>query len=208
LGPEASSQNDKAVAPATTTPSPASCVKSLSPGCGPLVWSSAVVNKPLTISFSHSPEHPVAGQLVTFKIVLDDPDDINLQVTGFYYGDASSPGGNPAAAPANSTGPACQAPHGSWPTPRSPGHGHREVIETYSYSLPGSYQVHFNASSGTDNGPCAAPDPYANSAMGQSQTLVVDPPPPPPTTTTTSTTLAPPPATTTTVATPTDAPQS
>ncbi len=206
FAPEVSEQNGKVATAPTTTPSPASCVKSLAPNCGPLVWSPPIVNRALNISFSYAPQHPSPGQLVTFKVVLDDPDDINVQLTGLYFGDGASPGGNPASPPANSTGPACQAPHGTWPAPAPRGHGHRELTETHTYTQPGSYQVHFTASSGTDNGSCAAPDPYANTAMGQSQTLIVNPPPPAPTTTT-STTVAPPPDTTTTTPAPPSSPQ-
>jgi serine/threonine protein kinase len=204
FGPEVANQNAKTATSDTTMPGVA-CIKSFSPACGPLVWTPPVVNRALTISITVSPSNPVPGQPVTFTIVLDDPDDTNLSVNGVYFGDPSSASGQ-ASAPANATGPSCPVPHGSWPAPAPNGHGHLRTQKVNTYLNPGTYQVHFTASSGKNT---CVPDPYASTAVSGVQTVVVSQPstspsttiPPttvpsptttlPPATTTTSTTAAP-----------------
>jgi serine/threonine protein kinase len=186
----------------TTGTTPPTCVKSYLPACGPLRYVPAVVNPALTVSFTYSPAHPQPGDQVTFTVVLDDPDDGNLQIQQQYYGievgGATSQLGAVGAGP---LGRGCQQPYGTWPPPPPGPHGHISKQTTYTYSAPGTYAVHFFATSGQAPASCATPDPYASSASSAVQNVTVDPPPPPPTTTTTSTTEPPPPPTTTTVAT-------
>ncbi|MDQ1364390.1 MAG: eukaryotic-like serine/threonine-protein kinase [Acidimicrobiaceae bacterium] len=187
--------------PATTVPVAAPCYQSYLATCGALVWSPAVTNRTLTVHVSYSPQHPIAGQPVTFTVVLDDPDDAhNLQIDGAYFGGAGGTAGAAARPSAISSSPGCQTPHGTWPPPKPGGAGHLERQLTNTYANPGTYQVHFTASSGQDVSPCFPPDPYAS--MGSAtQTVTVDAPAPPSTTTTT-TTEPPPVETTTTVAPP------
>jgi serine/threonine protein kinase len=185
--------------PATTVPVATPCYQSYLSTCGAVVWSPAVVNKALTVRFTYSPAHPVAGQQVTFVVAVDDPDDgHNLSIDGEYFGDRVGAAGSASRAGAVSTGAGCQTPHGTWPSPKSGGPGHLDRSITNTYANPGTYQVHFTASSGQDVSPCFPPDPYASMGQSATQTVTVDPPPPPPTTTTTSTTEPPPPDTTTT----------
>jgi hypothetical protein len=200
LGSEASNQPPKPGASTTTVPGAPGCVKSYAPNCGPVTWNPPVINKALTVSFTWSPQHPLPGQQVTFNVILNDPDANNLQIDGAYYGDSSGLGAGASAAPGNATGPNCQNPHGTWPAPKAtPGHLELQMIHTYTG--PGSYPVHFTASSGQNNGPCGLPDPYASTATGSAQTVGVDQPPPPPSTTIPpDTTTSIPPDTTTSVA--------
>jgi hypothetical protein len=165
-----------------------------------------VVNKPLTVAFTYTPANPNPGQTVTFKIVLDDPDDANgLQLDGTYFGDGASSGTGASAAVVPASG--CQAPHGVWPPPPPGPPGHLELTRTYTYTRSGTYPVHFSASSGIDAGPCVLPDPYASLAESAVQNVVVvDPPPPPPTTTTPPPSTTVPPAPTTTTPTKSSAP--
>jgi hypothetical protein len=187
--------------PTTAATPPQSCVRSYNPACGPLRWVPAPVNRPLTVSFFYSPSHPQPGDLVTFTVVLDDPDDANLQIQQAYYG--MEPGAitpQVGAVGASPVGRGCQTPYGTWPPPPPGPHGHTSKQLTYTYTSPGTYQVHFVATSGQSSGSCATPDPYASTGQSIVQNLTVDAPPPPPTTTTSTTQPPPPPDTTTTIA--------
>lgn len=173
------------------------CVKSFDPGCPVGRWEPQPRNQALTVSFKFSPAHPMPGQAVTFSVFLDDPDDLNLQIDAAYFGDEAGGSTTQPSAQASTARPGCPQPRGFWPPPAPGPHGHTTQQLTYAYPAPGSYQVHFTASSGQPKDPCTLADPYANSAFSSSQTVNVDSPPPPPTTTTT--TIEVPPDTTTTV---------
>jgi hypothetical protein len=57
----------------TTTTKP--CRNSYDPDCGAFYWlTSPGANAPMTFSVTYTPEHPKAGEEVTFHIVADDPD--------------------------------------------------------------------------------------------------------------------------------------
>ncbi|MDQ6614437.1 MAG: hypothetical protein M3083_06760, partial [Actinomycetota bacterium] len=203
LGPLAQGANAASGKPGeapTTTPS-MPCVKSFAASCGPMVWSPPVNNKPLTVTFSYFPQHPMPGQQVTFNVVLEDPDDTNLGINGEYFGDAAGAAAA-AAGTASTPGPSCPTFHGSWPPPGPGAKGHNELQVRHTYGSPGAYDVYFTASSGRVGGPCDLPDPYASAGMSAVVRVVVDPLPPPPTTTilTTTTTTPRPPTDTTTTA--------
>lgn len=177
------------------------CFQSYDPACGPFHWDPQPVNQPLTVAFWFTPANPMPGDVVTFDIVLDDPDDAqNLQIDAAYFGQEagnSAQAGTATAVVPSGTG--CQTPHGAW-TPPPPGpRGHTTKQMTYVYTTPGSYQVYFTASSGAGYNACAPPDPYANTGTSATETVTVTAPPPPSTTTTSTTVPAP--TTTTTVAT-------
>jgi len=184
----------------TTVPAPGmTCLKSYNPTCPPGRWDPQPRNQPLTVSFKFSPAHPLPGQLVTFSIVLDDPDNPqNLQIDAAYFGDEFGASTTIPPLHAPSAQPSCPQPRGFWPPPPPGPHGHTTQQLSYTYPAPGPYLVHFTASSGNPNDPCTLPDPYASTGFSSIQTVNVDSPPPPPTTTTT-TTQPPPPDTTTTV---------
>ena len=57
------------------TPGVKPCFKSFDPACPPPRWDPQPKNQPLTVTFRFDPQHPLPGQLVTFTIVLDDPDN-------------------------------------------------------------------------------------------------------------------------------------
>ncbi|HEX3541393.1 MAG TPA: serine/threonine-protein kinase [Acidimicrobiales bacterium] len=180
-----------------------SCVRSFdAAACGPFHWDPQPTNRPLTATFTYSPAHPQPGDLVTFNVTLDDPDDSHLALDSAFFGmDAGVPGAIGSAGLATMTPGNCKSPAGAWPPPAPGPHGHITIQESFRYTAPGNYPVHFTASSGGTTDPCALPDPYASTATSSTQTVVVaSPPPPPTTTTTTSTTLPPPTDTTTTVA--------
>jgi hypothetical protein len=201
-------ENAKNIAtPAPTAapyPGAASCLQSTNPACGPFRWAQAINNRPLTVSFTYSPQSPMVGQPVTFTIFVTDPDDANdLQIDGAYFGDESSIGGvegGVSATTANGPAAGCQTPYGTWTAPGPGVSGHLEKQMTFTYANPGPYQVDFTASSGQPAGACL-PDPYASTGQSAVQTVTVSSPPPPPatTTTTSSTTTVPAPTTTTTV---------
>ena len=80
------------VAPGSTTTSTLVCRNSQNPACGPLVWDPPPgPNQPLTIKVTVTPEAPRAGDVVTFHVVVDDPDGGNLQGYGdtIDYGDGT-----------------------------------------------------------------------------------------------------------------------
>ena len=174
------------------------CHNSDDPACGPFHWVTQPADAPLTVNFTYLPLDPMPGQLVTFSVVLDDPDDNqNLQIDAAYFGQEA---GNSAQAGATgglvAAGNSCATPHGAWTAPRPSGHGHLATTMTYMYTSPGNYQVSFTASSGASSNPCAPPDPYASTGTSATETVTVASPPPP-STTTTSTTAPPAPTTTT-----------
>ena len=192
------------VGPTTTIASATakSCVRSFDPTCGPFHWDPQPTNRPLTVTFGYTPAQPRPGDLVTFNVTLDDPDDNHLTIDTAYFGmDAGAPGALGSAGVATMTPGNCKSPAGAWPPPAPGPHGHTTIQESFRYTSPGSYPVHFTASSGGTTDPCALPDPYASTGTSITEmvSVVTPPPPPPPTTTTTSTTLPPPPVTTTSV---------
>ncbi len=186
------------------TPGVKPCFKSFDPACPPPRWDPQPKNQPLTVTFRFDPQHPLPGQLVTFTIVLDDPDNSqNLMIDGAYFGDdptaAATPGALGAASAQGTNGvPGCPAPRGTWPPPAPGPHGHTTKQLTYTYQAAGAFQVHFLASSGQSYDPCRLGDPYASKASSITQTLNVDQPPPPPTIPPTVPPTDPPPTTTTT----------
>jgi hypothetical protein len=131
----------------TTTPI---CGNSQDPACGPFRWDpQPPPNQPLTVSVTVSPVPAVAGEVVSFHVVAEDPDG---QITGqtVEYGDGSGEGAD--------SQPQCAAAHGPW----SPPAGTPDRVErTYqhTYARPGSYTVVFRYRS---FGPCPDPAIYGN----------------------------------------------
>jgi hypothetical protein len=183
----------------------ASCFRSFNPSCGPLRWSPPVADQSLAITVTYSPPNPVAGQQVTFDVVVTDPDDTGIQINGAYFGEK---GGSSGLETGSSSGaavsPNCATPYGTWPTPAPPAGtpGRTQQRIPYTYATSGTYQVHFVASSGRTMTPCGLPDPYASTGQSSVLTVTINPAPAPATTTTSSTTppTVPPTTTSTTVA--------
>ncbi len=133
------------VAPGSTTTTLA-CRNSHDPACGPLVWDPPPgPNQPLTVKVTVTPEVPKAGEIVTFHVVVDDPDGGILQ--GYQdtvdYGDGSpflGAGGHLDCFPG----------YGPWDSAARP--VHEELVFKHVYEHAGTYPATFKF---TTYGNCA-----------------------------------------------------
>ncbi|HEY2430601.1 MAG TPA: hypothetical protein VGI06_16810 [Acidimicrobiales bacterium] len=138
------------------------------PACGPFYFSpSPAPDQPLHITVTTSPSAPVAGEQVTFHVVMDDADGpigcIANESDGV-MGTASDCG----------VVPTCDR-YGAWPPP-APAPGHRAADYTETYSKPGQYtfSIHVtpNATPCTDDRTGRGEQPYESSGSA-STTITV-----------------------------------
>ncbi len=151
-----SSPNLPATTPSTrpaaaTTTTTRMCRNSSDPACGPRVWDPLPgPNQPLTVKVTVTPEAPRAGETVTFRVVVDDPDGGTLQ--GYQdtvdYGDGtpfSGVGGHIDCVPG----------YGPWDSASVP--VHEEITFRHVYANAGTYTAAFKFTT------------YGNCAYGPSQ---------------------------------------
>jgi hypothetical protein len=144
----------------STTTTTLLCRNSRDPACGPFVWDPPPgPNQPLTVTIAVSPEAPRAGETVTFRVVLDDPDGDSLraQHDDVDYGDGGPTvgvGGHVNCAPGS----------GPWDSAARP--VHEELVFTHVYAQPGTYTATFPF---TTYGNCA----YGPSAATARPTVTV-----------------------------------
>lgn len=130
-------------APATTVPSTTStslaCRNSWDPACGPHYWDPAPgPNQPMTVAVAVSPASPKAGDTVTFRVTVDDPDGSHLlsKTDGTVdYGD-----GTPTRQMSGHVD--CVGGSGPW-TPPPPVPVHEELTYQHVYATPGTYTATF-----------------------------------------------------------------
>lgn len=130
-------------APATTvsptTRTSLACRNSWDPACGPRYWDPAPgPNQPMTVAVSVSPAAPKAGDTVTFRVTVDDPDGSHLlsRTDGTVdYGD-----GTPTTGVGGHVD--CAGGSGPW-TPPSPVPVHEELTYQHVYAAAGTYTVTF-----------------------------------------------------------------
>lgn len=125
-------------APATTTTSLA-CRNSVNPACGPRYWDPPPgPNQPMTVVVSVSPASPRAGDTVTFRVTVDDPDGGQLlsRTDGTVdYGD-----GTPTTGVGGHLD--CVGGSGAWTTP-APVPVHEEITYQHVYAAAGTYTATF-----------------------------------------------------------------
>ncbi|MGI8810493.1 MAG: hypothetical protein ACR2KK_22105 [Acidimicrobiales bacterium] len=128
-------------APPATTASTSTtlCRNSVNPACGPFRWDPPLPpNQPLTVQVTSTPTAPKAGETVTFRVVVDDPDGSQLlDRTGIAndYGDAPPEGGVNAHRD-------CTERWGPWtPGPTEPVRA--ELTFRHVYAGPGTYVASF-----------------------------------------------------------------
>jgi hypothetical protein len=142
------------------------CHNSSDPSCGPRTWDpDPGPNQPLTADFTIVQAAP--GAEVVFHITGSDPDDGQIAVCNYDYGD----GGAVVCDPAQQMDPEhnCPKQYGPW-TPPATKSGTFDDSSTYrhTYPHPGQYSVTFTLHSGSY---CNS-DPYASSMTVQ-HTIVV-----------------------------------
>ncbi|MBI4728320.1 MAG: hypothetical protein HY775_02275 [Acidobacteria bacterium] len=124
-------------------------------------------DQPITIEVSVSPREPRAGELVSFHVHAQDPDDGPVTAS-IDYGDGRSAGlGGPISCPA-------PIPRSADAPPPSPGPpGETTVVFRRGYRAPGVYEVVIGASSVS---PCGGEDdPFASRAE-ETVRLTIGPP--------------------------------
>jgi hypothetical protein len=123
-------------APSTTTTA-LLCQNSFDPACGAFRWDPPPgPNQPLTASVSASPASPKAGEPVTFRIRVEDPDGSRLldrTERTVDYGDGTPFGGTAGHGD-------CAGGTGPW-TPPPPVPVHEELVFQHAYVNPGTYTV-------------------------------------------------------------------
>ena len=132
----------RAAAPATTVPATTTslaCRNSWDPACGPLRWDpNPGPNKPLTVAVTVSPPSPKAGDTVTFRVTVDDPDGDQLlsrDLGTVDYGD-----GTPVTGVSGHRD--CLQLYGPH-TPPDPVLVHEEITFQHVYATPGTYTATF-----------------------------------------------------------------
>ena len=129
-------------APATTvaaTTTSLVCRNSGEPACGPFRWDPpAGPNRALTVDASVSPSTPRAGDTVTFRVTVDDPDGDQLlsrELGTVDYGD-----GTPVTGVSGHRD--CLQLYGPH-TPPDPVPVHEEITFQHVYATPGTYTATF-----------------------------------------------------------------
>ena len=146
----------------TSTTTTLACRNSGDPACGPFRWDPPPgPNQPLTVTVAYTPAAPKAGDTVTFRVVVDDPDgSMLLDRRGIAndYGDGT---------PFDGVGGHldCVAMWGPW-TPPAPVHVHEELTFQHLYAKAGTYVAKFPFGS---LGDCAHPP---NQATGTATVTV------------------------------------
>ncbi|MBW3590117.1 MAG: PKD domain-containing protein [Actinobacteria bacterium] len=167
---EPSPTSSEAPEESNTEPSPEAtleCRNSINPNCGPFYWDPPPgENNPLTVDVTYTPENPKAGETVTFRLTVREPDARIEKECNFrwQFGDGRwGPDGGCVAMPA------CAGKYGRWDTPpRQPDEWKFTVDHVYESA--GEYTARFHLqSAGGDRG-CG--HPYASSGEG-SVTFVV-----------------------------------
>lgn len=124
-------------APSTTTTAALLCQNSFDPACGAFRWDPPPgPNQPLTASVSASPASLKAGEPVTFRITVDDPDGgrlLDKTERTVDYGDGTPFGGIAGHID-------CVEGTGPW-TPPPPVPVHEELVFQHAYVNPGTYTV-------------------------------------------------------------------
>ena len=127
----------RAAAPATTTT--LACRNSGEPACGPFRWDPPLPpDKPLIVAVSVSPPSPRAGDAVTFRVTVDDPD--GNQLVSRDLGVADYGDGTPVTGVAAHRD--CLQLYGTH-TPPAPVAVHEEVTFQHVYAAPGTYTATF-----------------------------------------------------------------
>ncbi len=147
---------------ATSTSTTTTCRNSTDPACGPVYWDPPPEpNQPLTVQVTSSPAEPRAGEIVTFHVVVEDPDaevykehnqerdwgDGTSDVSSSIHGDSI-------------------LMYGPWTPPSRNGSRHEASFE-HVYSEPGTYTARFSFASFSG---CAGRDPYGS--QGQATVTV------------------------------------
>ena len=179
--PASTSTSSSSVPRSTTTTTSLVCRNSTDPRCGPFYWDpDPGPNQPLTVTVRYVPEHPHAGEAVTFYVTAHDPDAQWFWGVGEEFGD--DPRGGAAidgmAVSADDQPDYCEAQKfGPWtPPPRV------DSAETlgntpesgvpHTYSAAGTYTARFWFRS--DSTRCGLHEPYGSSGE-QSVQVVVEP---------------------------------
>jgi hypothetical protein len=148
------------------------CRNSYDPACGEFRWDPPVQDQGATMTITWTPSQPKAGEKVTFRVVIDDPDDpspkYNLKQED--YGEAG--GQFDEGDPSQNT---CENRYGPW-TPPPPGPGHYEQdggygLE-YTFKGAGAHPIMIGYTSG---GPNWCYDPYNQGTVGGKATVTVSP---------------------------------
>jgi hypothetical protein len=161
-----------------TTPTTALvCRNSTNPKCGDFRWDpQPKPDQPAQMTITASPAQPKVGEKVTFKVVVDDPDDVHPMhcYANWDYGDTRSVSQHCDFAQGGP--PQCQNRHGPWTPPEAaPGHSEEQggfALE-HTYDSPGTYNVKFTYEPELTT--CY--DPYASSAVGNLSLTVLPAPP-------------------------------
>lgn len=144
----------------STTTTTLLCRNSRDPACGPFVWDPPPgPNQPLTVTIAVSPEAPRAGETVTFRVVLDDPDGDSLRAS---HDDVDYGDGGPTVGVGGHVD--CAPGFGPWDSAARP--VHEELVFTHVYAQPGTYTATFPF---TTYGNCA----YGPSAATARPTVTV-----------------------------------
>jgi hypothetical protein len=160
----------QAGAPSHTATTATACRNSYDPACGPFYWlTNPGANAALHLSVTYSPEHPRAGEQVTFHVVADDPDaPIDSHLT-YQFGRT-----NHIADYAYPSCPRWQVKYGGW-SPPARVHGHYEwnVVLTvpehdwewnWQFSTSSAY-CEVNSLDDGSTGPRKGANPYASTGL-------------------------------------------
>ena len=149
---------------ASTTTTTLLCRNSHHPACGPLVWDPPPgPNQPLTVQVTVTPQAPKAGETVTFRVVVDDPDGNALQA---YDGTVDYGDGTPFYGVGGHV--ECAGFFGPWDSTPVP--VHQELAFKHVYANAGTYTATFRFAT---LGNCA----YGPSQATATATVVVTKPP-------------------------------
>jgi hypothetical protein len=128
--------------PTTVPPAPSTslvCRNSDNPACGPFRWDPhRAPEQPMSVTVSATPASPRAGQAVTFRVTVDDPDGAQLvsrDVGVVDYGDGTPV--VPVSAHRD-----CYVAHGPW-TPGAPEPIHADLTFQHVYAAAGTYTATF-----------------------------------------------------------------
>lgn len=161
--------------PATTTTLPAAtttttalvCHNSYNPACGAFRWSPAPAVDPVSVQITFSPDHPVAGNTVTFRVTYSDGNsvvDTNCANVSGGGGMGPNYGCQSAQAPSSS----CPTRYGPWDPPaKQPSAG--SMTYPYKYDTPGTYT--FSAEYLAES-TCSNYNPYPTQVSGSVQVIV------------------------------------